>query len=182
MPEKQKWVGTWATAPAPAEGAVAFNNQTLRMTCAPASAATRLRVRISNAYGSRPLAIGARAYRAARQGAGDRCRLRPPAHLRRRRAATIAAGARAVQRPGRRSTCRRSPISRSASICPARSPADFQITGRYARQTNYISPPGDFTAATVMPVGSLTDEWFFVCGVDVLAPPRPAASSRSATR
>ena len=47
--------------------------------------------------------------------------------------------------------------------------ANFSITGRYARQTNYISPPGDFTREAVMPVGNLTDEWFFVCGVDVLA-------------
>jgi lysophospholipase L1-like esterase len=48
--------------------------------------------------------------------------------------------------------------------------ANFQITGRYARQTNYISPPGNFTAETVMPVGNLTDQWFFLCGVDVIAP------------
>ncbi len=47
--------------------------------------------------------------------------------------------------------------------------ANFQITGRYARQTNYISPPGDFTGESVMPVGNLTDQWFFLCGVDVLA-------------
>jgi lysophospholipase L1-like esterase len=48
---------------------------------------------------------------------------------------------------------------------------NFAITGRYARQTNYISPPGDFTADVIMPVGKLTDEWFFLCGVDVLAAP-----------
>jgi lysophospholipase L1-like esterase len=47
---------------------------------------------------------------------------------------------------------------------------DFQITGRYARQTNYVSPPGNFAPDTVMPVGNLTDQWFFLCGVDVLAP------------
>ena len=52
---------------------------------------------------------------------------------------------------------------------PDEIPNDFQITGRYARQTNYVSPPGDFTAAKVMPIGSLTSDWFFVCGVDVLA-------------
>jgi lysophospholipase L1-like esterase len=45
----------------------------------------------------------------------------------------------------------------------------FQITGRYARQTNYISPPGNFAAAITMPVGKITDEWFFVSGIDVLA-------------
>lgn len=48
-------------------------------------------------------------------------------------------------------------------------PPSFQITGRYARQTNYISPPGDFAATATMPVGKITDEWFFVSGVDVLA-------------
>src|SRR6202795_3048222 len=45
----------------------------------------------------------------------------------------------------------------------------FQITGRYARQTNYISPPGNFAAAITMPIGKITDEWFFVSGIDVLA-------------
>jgi lysophospholipase L1-like esterase len=48
-------------------------------------------------------------------------------------------------------------------------PPSFQITGRYARQTNYISPPGNFAADVTMPVGKITDEWFFVSGVDVLA-------------
>jgi lysophospholipase L1-like esterase len=52
---------------------------------------------------------------------------------------------------------------------PGEIPPGFQITGRYARQTNYISPPGNFAAATTMPVLKITDEWFFVCGVDVLA-------------
>ena len=67
------------------------------------------------------------------------------------------------------STCRRSPISRLASICRAKCLNNFQITGRYARQTNYVSPPGDFTAAEAMPIANLTSDWFFVCGVDVLA-------------
>jgi len=52
---------------------------------------------------------------------------------------------------------------------PREIPPAFQITGRYARQTNYISPPGNFAAATSMPVLKLTDEWFFVSGIDVLA-------------
>jgi hypothetical protein len=46
---------------------------------------------------------------------------------------------------------------------------NFGITGRYARQTNYISPPGDFSGLAVMPVGSITSDWFFVSGIDVLA-------------
>src|SRR6202008_2863107 len=29
--------------------------------------------------------------------------------------------------------------------------------------------PGDFRSAAVMPIATLTSDWFFVCGVDVLA-------------
>ena len=52
---------------------------------------------------------------------------------------------------------------------PGEVSANFAITGRYARQTNYISPPGNFIADRVMPVGNLSDQWLFLCGVDVLA-------------
>ena len=60
------WVGTWTAAPAPAEGA-AFGNHTLRMMPRVSIGGSVLRVRISNAYGTRPLAIGA-----ARVGVLDR--------------------------------------------------------------------------------------------------------------
>ena len=58
MPKDKHWVGTWATAPAPAEGA-AFSNQTLRMNARVSIGGDTLRVRLSNAYGTRPLTIGA---------------------------------------------------------------------------------------------------------------------------
>src|SRR5262249_59392027 len=54
-----KWVGTWAAAAAPAEGFAGFNNHTIRMHPRISIGGERLRVRISNAYGTRPLAIGA---------------------------------------------------------------------------------------------------------------------------
>src|SRR5258706_2185721 len=59
MPSDGHWLGTWAAAPAPAEGVVGFNNHTLRMNPRISIGGDRLRVRISNAYGTRPLAIGA---------------------------------------------------------------------------------------------------------------------------
>ena len=57
MARDMHWVGTWATAPAPAEGA-AFSNQTLRMNARVSIGGDTLRVRLSNAYGTRPLTIG----------------------------------------------------------------------------------------------------------------------------
>ncbi|MGH7029796.1 MAG: hypothetical protein ACREEZ_05165, partial [Stellaceae bacterium] len=57
MQHNSHWVGTWTTAPAPAETG-AFNNQTLRMTMRASLGGDTVRVRISNAYGRRPLEIG----------------------------------------------------------------------------------------------------------------------------
>ena len=59
MQGNRHWVGTWAASPAPSESGVAFNNHTLRMNPRISLGGERLRVRISNAYGNRPLVIGA---------------------------------------------------------------------------------------------------------------------------
>src|SRR2546429_9067200 len=58
MADDTHWVGTWTAAPAPAEGA-AFSNHTVRMIPRVSIGGSPLRVRISNACGTRPLAIGA---------------------------------------------------------------------------------------------------------------------------
>ena len=58
MTDTMHWVGTWTAAPAPGEGA-AFSNHTLRMIPRVSLGGSTVRIRISNAYGTRPLAIGA---------------------------------------------------------------------------------------------------------------------------
>jgi lysophospholipase L1-like esterase len=167
MPDTSHWVGTWTMAPAPAETG-AFNNQTLRMTMRASLGGNRLRVRISNAYGRRPLDIGG-AHVALREAgsaivAGSDRKLSfggAPT-------ATIAAGAVLFSDPVALDLAPLADLAVSLYL-PGEIPNDLQITGRYARQTNYVSPPGDFTAAKVMPIATLTSDWFFVCGVDVLA-------------
>jgi lysophospholipase L1-like esterase len=173
MRGSEHWVGTWAAAPAPAEGVVGFNNHTLRMNPRVSIGGDRVRVRISNAHGARPLTIGA-----ARIALRDK----GPAIVRGSDrkltfggsdGTVIAAGAVAF------SDLVELPVPALADLAvsvhlPGEVLANFAITGRYARQTNYISPPGDFTAEAVMPVGNLTDQWFFLCGVDVLAPAETA--------
>jgi lysophospholipase L1-like esterase len=129
----------------------------------------RLRVRISNAYGSRSLAIGA-----ARIALRDKGAAIVPGSDRKltfgeRDGAAIAAGAVLFSDPVELNAPALADLAVSIHL-PGEVLANFSITGRYARQTNYVSPPGDFTRETVMPVGSLTDQWYFLCGVDVLAP------------
>ena len=163
-----KWVGTWAASPAPAEGATGFSNHTIRMIPRVSLGGDKVRVRVSNAYGSRDLEIGA-----ANVGLRDKGPAIVPGSDRALTfggsgKATIAAGAFAISDPVDLNVPALADLAVSLHLPGAVDPA-FQITGRYARQTNYISPPGDFTGATVMPVGNLTDQWFFVSGVDVEA-------------
>ncbi len=169
MPSEAHWVGTWATAPAPAEGA-AFSNHTLRMNVRASLSGDTVRVRLSNAHGARPLAIG---------GARVALRERGPDVVRGsdrvltfggEERATIAAGSLLISDPVAFPLAPLADLAISVYL-PGDVPASAGVTGRYSRQTNYVSPPGDFAAEVAMPVGKLTDDWYFVCGVDVLAAP-----------
>src|SRR5215212_4325162 len=168
MPNDGHWVGTWAAAPAPAEGVVGFNNHTLRMNPRISLGGDRLRVRISNASGHRPLMVGG-----ARIALREKGPAIVPGSDRKltfggEDGAVIAAGAVLFSDPVELNAPALADLAVSLYL-PGEVLANFAITGRYARQTNYISPPGNFAAETVMPVGNLSDQWFFLCGVDVLA-------------
>jgi lysophospholipase L1-like esterase len=170
MQSGRHWVGTWAAAPAPAEGVVGFNNHTIRMNPRISIGGDRFRVRISNAYGIRPLTIGSAKIALRDKGPAVVAGSDRELTFGGRGGVTIAAGAVAFSDPAQLDLPPVSDLAVSLHI-PGEIPAGFAITGRYARQTNYISPPGDFTGERVMPVGNLTDQWFFLCGVDVLAGP-----------
>ena len=125
-------------------------------------------MRISNAYGNGNLAIGALYVGIRDQGAtivpGSERKLTFGGSC----SATVAAGALVISDSIKLEVEPLADLSVSLYL-PGEISTGFQITGRYARQTNYISPPGDFTAEIDMPVGKITDEWFFVSGIDVLA-------------
>jgi lysophospholipase L1-like esterase len=61
-PEQQSgsWVGTWGASPTPPPAnAKTFENQTVRQVLRVSTAGNRLRVRLTNEYGDKPLEIGA---------------------------------------------------------------------------------------------------------------------------
>jgi lysophospholipase L1-like esterase len=170
MDQNQHWVGTWATTPAPSEAGMGLNNQTLRMNPRVSIGGDTLRVRVSNAYGHGKLAIGA-----AYVGIRDKGPAVVPGSERQLTfggsgSTTVAAGALVISDSVRLGVRPLADLVVTLYL-PGEIPTGFQITGRYARQTNYISPPGNFADAITMPVGKITDEWFFVSGIDVLASP-----------
>jgi lysophospholipase L1-like esterase len=171
MPEQngRHWVGTWTTTPAPVEG-VSLSNQTLRMIARVSIGGSPVRVRLSNAYGARPLAVGA-----AHIGLRDRGPALVPGSGRSLTfdgapSTTIAAGALAVSDPVDLDLPPLADVAVSAYL-PGDVTDSFQITGHgNAHQTNYLSPPGDHTATLDPPVQQTTEDFLIVSGVDVLAP------------
>lgn len=174
------WVGTWTTTPAPAEGA-AFSNQTLRMNARASLGGDTLRVRLSNAYGSRKLVVGAARVGLRDTGAGIVAGSERKLTFGGSEPATIAAGALLVSDPVAFALPPLCDLAISIYL-PGELSANFGITGRYARQTNYISPPGNFASSVVMPVGRITDDWYLSAVSMFWSRGRPAAWWRSATR
>jgi lysophospholipase L1-like esterase len=169
----QHWAGTWTVAPAPAEG-VAFNNITLRMNGRISLGGKVLRVRLSNAHGTRPLTIGAahiglRAGGPAIMPESDRVLT-----FGGERSAVIATGSLLISDPVELAVPPLGDVAITVHL-PDDLPASFGVTGRYARLTNYISPLGNFADQAVMPVGKITDDWYIVSGVDVLSEPGTGA-------
>ena len=142
MPENQHWVGTWTTAPAPAETG-AFTNQTLRMTMRASLGGDTLRVRISNGYGRRPLDIGG-AHIALRDAgpaivAGSDRELSFGGE----NTATIATGAVLFSDPVALGVAPLADLAVSLYL-PGEILNDFQITGRYARADQLHLAAGGF--------------------------------------
>src|SRR5256885_10148573 len=64
--EAAAWVGTWGAAPLPPSAAAgprpatpSYSNQTIRQVVRISAGGSRVRVRFTNEYGAKPLAIGA---------------------------------------------------------------------------------------------------------------------------
>jgi len=162
------WVGTWTTTPAPVEG-VALGNQTLRMIARVSIGGRRVRVRVSNAYGTRKLAVGAARIAVRGDGAAVVPGSDRALTFNGRPSILISAGALAVTDPVDLDVAPLSDLAISLHL-PGDVPESFQITGHgNAHQTNYISPPGDFTAAPSLPVKETTEAFLFASAVEVLA-------------
>jgi lysophospholipase L1-like esterase len=167
MTSNTHWVGTWTIAPAPAEG-VAFSNVTLRMNGRVSLGGKVLRVRLSNAHGTKPLTIGAAHIGLRAGGAAIVPGTNRKLMFGGSGAAIIAAGSLLISDPVELDVPPLGDVAITVHL-PDDLPASFGITGRYARVNNYISPLGNFAERDEMPVGRITDDWYIVGGIDVLA-------------
>jgi lysophospholipase L1-like esterase len=169
------WIGTWATASQPSlPGNVqGFRNQSVRLIVHTSAGGKEVRIKISNAYGDRPLQIGG-AHIARRTTGADI----DPASDRTlmfhgQSSIAVPAGSLVVSDPVDLEVPALSDLAISLFF-----PESTTATTSHAlaQQTNYVAPEGgDFTASVKFPVAKTIRSWPFLTGVDV------GASFRRAT-
>ena len=168
--DREHWVGTWATAVVAQPGLTAFANQTLRQVVHVSLGGERVRVVLSNTYGTRPLDVGsAQVARRAEDAAiesGSNRRLTFGG----RTGTTIPAGALVVSDPVDLRVPPLSDIVIDLYLPGDTAASESPLTTHGgANQTSYISSPGDHTGVADLPVDSTTASWFFLSRVDVVA-------------
>lgn len=172
---QETWIGTWATAPQaamPGRGQT-FHNQTIRLIVHTSAGGRRVRIKISNAFGDRPLLIGAAHVARRATGADIDQTSDRTVKFGGKRSASIPAHSMVVSDPVDLDV---PPLSDLAISLFFPEPTEATTSHILALQTNYISSEtGDATAAVKFPVGKTIASWPFVTGVDVAVSPRGAA-------
>jgi len=175
-PTASAWVGTWATAPV-AETAVKdlkpLAGSTLRQVVHVSVGGTRLRLRLSNAFGTTPLVVhGVHVALATGSGA-----IRPESDQALRfggqTSVTVPAGAVWVSDPLDFPVAPQSDLALSLFLQTV--PATLTVHGG-ARTTSY-QLAGDALAAPTVPADAARyTRWYFINGIDVLAGAPDAAA------
>jgi lysophospholipase L1-like esterase len=171
----KQWIGTWATAAQPfiPESLQAYRNQSLRLIVHTSVGGKRVRIKISNTYGDRPLLIGGA--HIARRTAEAEIDPRSDRMLKfqGKSSTTIPAGSMVVSDPVEMDVPGLSDLAVSLFLPQL---AEARTSHSLAMQTSYVSPEtGDSTAVVKFPVAKAIHSWPFLTGVDVEASPGSAA-------
>jgi lysophospholipase L1-like esterase len=186
QPGSQHWVGTWATAtvgrpnpvPPPAAGGnpppaglvVQFSGQTLRQIVRVSVGGDRLRVVLSNTFGTAPLEIGAAQVALRSKDAELVAGSSRPLTFGARPVHTIPAGAVAFSDPVELTVPALADLAIDIFLPgDSNTPSPVTMHGG-ALQTNYLSERGNHVGKAVFPVSGTTQTWFHIARVEVMAP------------
>jgi lysophospholipase L1-like esterase len=172
----EHWVATWSASPmaadsVPGQDNSGFSNQTVRQVIHVSLGGRRLRVRLSNAYGTSPLNIGAAHVALKRSGASIVAGSDRAIAFNGSRSVTVPAGATMLSDPIDFEAPASADLVVSIHFPGSTGPITWHQLGM---QTTYVSIPGDFTAATEMPLATTTTSRFVLSNVEVAAAYRAA--------
>ena len=173
-PATTHWVATWGTSPSPpsADGQMRrrkmeFDNQTVRLITHISLGGERFRIRLSNHYGTKPVAIG-EVHLALR---GDGPKILPgsdrPLTFSGKTALSIPAGGVVLSDPVDLKAPSASDLAISMFM-PA-GPVIASTVHYSAQQTSYVAA-GNVCAAEDLPENATVSSWPYLAGVDVMAP------------
>lgn len=159
---RASWLAVWGASPS--DPATALPGQTIREHVRVSLGGDRIRIRLSNRFGTAPLTVGP--VHLAKQGSGpgilpgtDRA-----VTFGGESTVTIAAGAQAVSDPVRLGVESLQEIAVSIYFPAGSGGLTIHSLGV---STTYISPPGDFTGASVLPVSTTSLSRYLLSDVEV---------------
>jgi lysophospholipase L1-like esterase len=167
-----EWIATWGAAPEPPTAAggrfpatPSFANQTIREVVRISAGGQRVRIRFTNAYGTKPLQIGsARVALADASGTVQQATVHPVLFAG-QPGASIPAGAPLLSDPIDLPVQPLAMLSISIYLPQDTGPCTCHAVGM---QTAYVSDSGDFTDKTFTPARTMTAR-AFISGVEVEA-------------
>ncbi|HEY3627654.1 MAG TPA: SGNH/GDSL hydrolase family protein, partial [Terracidiphilus sp.] len=166
------WVTAWSTAvhaPLPFPGLPpppVFENQTVRMVVRPTIGGQRIRVRLSNAYGTSNLEIGAAHVALVDHGANITASSDHALKFGGQGSIKIPAGAPMLSDPVELHV---SPFAELAVSLFLPQKTQSSTGHLWGQHQSYISGPGDFTAKADIPAPTVNGAWYFLADVEVWA-------------
>ena len=150
----------------------AFKNQTIRMVVHTTVAGRRARVQLSNAFGTTDLTMGAAHIALLSKDSEITPGTDRPLLFNRKPSVTIPPGALMISDPVDLNIPKSADLAISVYVPGETGPASTHSLGLH---TTYISKEGDFTGQSAIADATTSNSWYWVSGVDVLAPANAAA-------
>jgi lysophospholipase L1-like esterase len=170
----QTWVGTWTASPHPPRGVMpaSFSNQTVRQIVRVSIGGGRVRIKLSNEFGSKPVLIGAASIGLAGKGTEIVAGSLRSLTFGGAKKVTLLPGAPALSDPVELNVA---PLSDLAINLYLPAATELATVHQVGLQNADVSAPGDFTASAEFPVVDRFTHRFFLSGVLV----EPSAATRA---
>jgi lysophospholipase L1-like esterase len=177
VPKGSHWVATWGASPQPATpgnlSRAGFRDATIREVVFTSAGGVRVRIRLSNAFGSGALRIGRAAVAVAGAGARTVPGTSRALTFGGRSSVLIPPEAEAVSDPVTLAIPPATRLAVSIFLPDATGPATQHLD---AEQVNYVATGDHVTGASDAAFRTRTRSWYLLDGVDVLSPPRALGS------